>query len=78
MAIDFGTTSGGHILGKGFSSMKTGLTTSKALAVSAALLLLLTACGGKADTASTTTEEGKALTETVDEPLKQLVDLMLQ
>jgi hypothetical protein len=46
--------------------MKTRLTTSKALAVSAALLLLLTACGGKSDSVATTAEEGKALTETVE------------
>ena len=46
--------------------MKTGLTTSKALAVSAALLLLLTACGGKSDSSATTAEEGKALTEAVE------------
>jgi len=51
---------------KGFDSMKTSLTTSKALAVGVSLLLLLTACGGKSASSSTTTEEGKALTETVE------------
>lgn len=46
--------------------MKTGLITSKVLAVSVALLLSLTACGGEAETSATTAEEGQALTETVE------------
>lgn len=46
--------------------MKTGLTTFKSLAIASALIFLLSACGGKADSAGTTTEEGKALTEAVE------------
>ena len=46
--------------------MKNSLTTFKAVAATFALLLLLTACGGKAADTSTTTEEGEALTETVE------------
>ena len=45
--------------------MKTGLTTSKVLAISVAILLLLTACGSKAAKSILTKEQGKALTETV-------------
>lgn len=47
--------------------MKTGLTTSKATVAGFALLLLLTACGGKAEEASISEEEGQALIETVEE-----------
>ena len=46
--------------------MKNSQTTSKAVAATFALLLILTACGGKAADPSTTTEEGQALTETVE------------
>lgn len=46
--------------------MKNSLTTSKVVAVSFALLVLLTACGGKSTESSTTTEEGQALTENVE------------
>ena len=46
--------------------MKNSLTTSKAIAATFALLLLLTACGGKTAESSTTTDEGQALTENVE------------
>ena len=46
--------------------MKNSLTTSKAIAATFALLLVLTACGSKTADSSTTTEEGQALTETVE------------
>lgn len=46
--------------------MKNSLTTSKAIATTFALLLLLTACGGKTADPSTTTDEGQALTENVE------------
>lgn len=47
--------------------MKNSLTASKVVATACALLLLLTACGGKTVESATTTEEGQALTETVEE-----------
>jgi len=43
--------------------MKTGLTTFKSLAIASALIFLLSACGGKSDSVTTSAEEGKALTE---------------
>ena len=47
--------------------MKNSLTTPKAIAAIFALLLILSACGNKAEIASTTTvEEGQALTENVE------------
>lgn len=46
--------------------MKNSLTISKAFAAICALLLILTACGGNSTESSTTTEEGQALTETVE------------
>ena len=46
--------------------MKTCFTTCKALAVSVAILLLLTACGSKAAKSTLTEAQGKALTETVE------------
>jgi len=46
--------------------MKTLATTSKILTISAALLLLLSACGSKTVESTLTQEEGKALTETVE------------
>ena len=46
--------------------MKNSLSASKVVATTVALLLLLTACGSKATESSTTTEEGQALTETVE------------
>lgn len=47
--------------------MKSGLTTSKLLAASFALLLLLTACSAKTAESSLTQEEGQGLVETVEE-----------
>lgn|GEM_PF-407420 len=51
---------------KGFT-LKNSLTTSKVIAATFALLLILTACGSKTADSSTTAEEGQALTETVEE-----------
>lgn len=46
--------------------MKNYLPAPKAIAVTCALLLLLTACGSKTAESTTTTEEGQALTEPVE------------
>lgn len=46
--------------------MKTGLTTFKSLAIASALIFLLSACGGKSDSVTTSAEEGKALTEVTE------------
>ena len=46
--------------------MKVELKTTKVIALTAAFLILLSACGGKTATSTQTQEEGKKLTETVE------------